>query len=111
MIIWSGWGFMVAVLVFALSLATELGVESYFGDDRYYQTHAWPLAAALLVAAAVTWLWGSRLNRGPGRTVIDKQTGREEVIGGPGRHRLFFVPMQYWGPILAVGALVSLILR
>lgn len=101
----------MAVLVFAVSLATELGVEAYFGDDRYYQTHAWPLAAALLVAAAVTWLWGSRLNRGPGRTVIDKQTGREEVLGGPGRHRLFFVPMQYWGPILAVGALVSLILR
>lgn len=84
MIIWSGWGFMVAVLVFALSLTTELGVEAYFGDDRYYQTQAWPLAAALLVAGGVTWVWGSRLNRVPGRTVIDKQTGREEVIGGPG---------------------------
>lgn len=39
MIIWSGWGFMVA---FGLSLATELGVEAYFGDNRYYQTQRGP---------------------------------------------------------------------
>lgn len=111
MIIWSGWGFMVAVIVFVASLVTELTVESAFADESYYQSHAWPLVVALLVSAAVAWLWGSHLNKQPGRTMIDKETGAEVVVGGGGHHRLFFIPMQYWGPILAALAIASPLLR
>jgi hypothetical protein len=45
-----------------------------------------------------------RLNTAPGRTVIDKQTGQE--ISLRRKHSLFFVPMEYWGPIVAVGGLL-----
>jgi hypothetical protein len=111
MIIWSGWGFLVAVIVFAASLLAEFSVESSFHDDTYYQSQGWPLAMALACSAIVTWWLGSYLNRQPGRTVIDKQTGREEILGGMNRHRLFFIPMQYWGPILGVLAVVTYALR
>jgi hypothetical protein len=96
MIIWSGWGFLVFLIVFALSLLTELSVESSLRDESYYQSHGWPLAAALLCSAVVTWYLGSILNRQPGRTGID---------------RFFFLPMRYWAPILSVLAIVSLALR
>jgi hypothetical protein len=33
--------------------------------------------------------------------VIDKTTGKEIVLDRA-NHRLFFIPMYYWGPILAV---------
>ncbi len=96
MIIWSGWGFLVFLIVFAVSLLAELFVESSLHDQRYYQSHGWPLAAALLCSAVVTWYLGSFLNRQPGRTGID---------------RFFFIPMQYWAPILTVLAIVSFVLR
>ncbi len=61
-------------------------------------------------SVVVTWFLGSFLNRSGG-TVIDNGMGREEVLRGVNRHRFFFVPMQYWGPILAVLAIVSFALR
>lgn len=96
MIIWSGWGFLVFLIVFAVSLLAEVSVESSLHDESYYQSHGWPLAAALICSAVVTWYVGSFLNRRPGRTE---------------RHRFFFLPMQYWAPILMVLAVVSLALR
>ncbi|HEX7186242.1 MAG TPA: hypothetical protein VF756_30735 [Thermoanaerobaculia bacterium] len=93
MIIWSEWGFLVAVIVFVSSLLMEIAVESRFNDDSYYQTQAWPLALALVIAGAICWFWGKGLN----------QAGS--------RHRLFFIPMQYWGPILGVIAVVVFFTR
>ena len=92
MIIWSGWGFLVFLIVFVVSWLAECSVESSLHDQSYYQSHGWPLAAALICSAVVTWYLGSFLNR---------QLGRNE-------HRFFFIPMQYWAPILTVLAIVSL---
>jgi hypothetical protein len=111
MIIWSGWGFMVALIVFGASLLAEVSIESSVNDMNYYQSHSWPLAVALLGSAVVTWFLGSFLNRQPGPTAIDHPTGREEVLRDANRHRFFFIPMQYWGPILAALAIVSFALR
>jgi hypothetical protein len=99
MIIWTGQGYLVVVLVFLLSLGTEWGVESAFDDDTYYQLHAWPLALALFTSGAISWLLGNYFNSEKERVVIDKGTGQEMVIGGP-NHTLFFIKMHYWGPIL-----------
>lgn len=97
MIIWSGLGFLVFVIVFAVSLLAEFSVESSFHDDNYYQSHGWPLAMVLICSAIVTWFLGSYLNRQPGPAV--------------NRHRFFFTPMQYWGPILVVVAIATFALR
>jgi hypothetical protein len=105
MIIWNGWGFMVAVVVFASSLLAEIVVEALFRDDNYYQTAAWPLAFALAISAVVSWVWGTRLNRrAPGA-----EPAATPWLTAP--HRLFFIPMQYWGPILLVAAAVVFIAR
>jgi hypothetical protein len=61
MIIWRGWGFLVAVFAFGASLVTELVTESVTGDDGFYQREAWPLALASVVAGIVTWLVGKKL--------------------------------------------------
>lgn len=109
MIIWSGWGFLVAVFVFGASLAMELVTESLTGDDNFHQTQTWPLALALVAAGLATWIVGQYLNARGGHTVIDKATGKELTIGG--RHRFFFIPMQYWGPALIAVAVLSVVLR
>jgi hypothetical protein len=98
MIIWRGWGFLVAVFVFGASLAMELATESITGDDDFYQKEAWPFAVALVVAGVVTWFVGSKLHARGARVVIDKKTGQELTIDAS--HTFFFVPMHYWGGVL-----------
>src|SRR3954451_23368859 len=100
MIIWSGLGFLVAVIGFGCLLATEFLVEAAFHDDRYYQAHGWPKSVAFAVAAVIVGIVGRWLNRRQGKVLIDPETGREVVVGR--RNTFFFIPMEYWAPILLV---------
>jgi hypothetical protein len=88
----------------------ELLVRSIIGNENYYQQAIWPLALALVISGVISWFLGKRLNKPRGRTLIDKETG-EEVILKNTRHRLFFIPMEYWGPILLVIALIYVITK
>jgi hypothetical protein len=107
MIIWSGLGFLVAIITFGFSLIAELAARALFKDPTYYQTHKWPLAIALALAAVSVWFLGRYLHGRPAKTLIDPETKREVVLGR--RHTLFFIKMEYWGPILLAIALVALI--
>ena len=98
MIIWRGWGFLVAVFAFGASLAMELITESITRDDNFYQREAWPLALAFAIAGVITWFLGKTLHERGGRVVIDKATGQELTIDA--KHTFFFVPMHYWGVVL-----------
>jgi hypothetical protein len=109
MIIWKGWGFLVAVFAFGASLAMELITESITKNDDFYQQEAWPLALALVIAGIVTWFAGKALHARGARTVIDKATGQELTIGGS--HSFFFVPMHYWGVLLIALAPLPFVLK
>ena len=110
MIIWSGWGFLVAVIVFGCSLVMEILIESVTGNESFYQQAIWPLALALALSGAICWFLGKYLNKPEERNLIDKETG-EEVKLKNARHRLFFIRMEYWGPILLVIAIINIITK
>ena len=109
MIVWNGWGFLVAVIAFGVSLTMEIATEAVVRDDRYYQTRAWPLALALVLSGVIIWTLGKYLQARGGRVVIDKATGQELTIGG--QHRFFFIPMHYWGPVLIALAVLPFMTR
>jgi hypothetical protein len=106
MIIWSGLGCLVAVIAFLMLLLTEYVTETVFRDDSYYQNHGWPKLLALALAGAVVWFLGTYLNQKQGRVLIDKESGRE-FLSKPD-HSLFFIRMEYWGPILLVIGILCL---
>jgi hypothetical protein len=105
MLVWSRWGFLVPAIGFGCLLAAEFGVEAATADDQFYQTHAWPMAAAFGVAGVVVALLGRYVNRREGRRLIDPETGREVIMGG--KSTFFFIPMEYWGPLLLIVGLVA----
>ncbi|HEX2444274.1 MAG TPA: hypothetical protein VHJ77_10050 [Vicinamibacterales bacterium] len=109
MIIWSGWGFLVVVIAFGASLAMEVVTEALVGDDRFYQTEAWPLALALALSGVIIWGLGKYVYARGAKVVIDKVTGQELTIGG--EHRFFFIPMHYWGPVLIGLSVLPFIVR
>ena len=98
MVIWSGLGFLVAVITFLLLLLAEYGTEALYGDESYYQAHGWPKLLAFWLAGAVIWPLGAYLNRKQGKVMIEKATGREVLLKPD--HTFFFIRMEYWGPIL-----------
>jgi hypothetical protein len=105
-IFWQGLGFLVAVIVFGCSLAANLICNAIVGGG-YFDQHQWPVAVSLILSAAICWFLGSYLRKKSDRVAIDKETGREFVVNHS-RHTLFFIPLQYWSPILLLIALVAL---
>lgn len=109
MIIWSGLGFVVAVITFGCLLLTEFATRAAFHDNTYYQAHGWPKLVGFLAAALIVWPLGRYMNAKKGRVLVDPATGAE-VFYKP-RHTLFFVPMEYWGPILIVVGIIFLFVK
>lgn len=100
MIIWSGLGFLVAVIGFASLILTEFVSEKVTGNDQFYQEHGWVILVAMLLAAGLTYGLHRLLLLQKGRVVIDKETGQEIVLRSS--HSLFFIPVKWW-PVVFVG--------
>lgn len=103
-IVWRGLGWLVAVVVFGFSLVANLVFNNLYGEG-FYDTHKWPLALSLLGSATVCWFLGRHLKARSARIAIDKATGQEIVIN-QSQHTLFFIPMHFWGLLLALIALI-----
>ena len=108
-LVWSGYGFLVAVITFASSLLVQLLVNAMAGDPTYYQSHRWPLMLALWFAAGAVWRTGDRLGSKPERVLVEQETGFPVRLRP--RHTLFFIEMRYWGPILFVLGVLSFFTR
>ena len=109
MFVWRGWGIVVVFIAFLCSLVAELITRGLAGRG-YWETHSYPLAMALLGAAALIWWADGRLYaRGDKRTLVDEKTG-ERVTLAP-RHELFFVRMKWWSLVCAGVAMAVLLMN
>lgn len=94
MIIWQGWGIVVVAIAFVAALAAGAIAEATGGDTTTL------IGLFLIPAGAITWFLGKRMNRNAERTLVDPSTGEPVVIRN--HHTLFFVRVEWWGPIMAV---------
>lgn len=106
--IWSGLGFLVVVFTFGSSLIANLICNSVTGSEAYWNAHKWPLAVSLFLSAAVCWFVGRFFHSRKAQVLVDPNTGKEVVLRKS--HSLFFIPMMWWGPVLAVCGLIALVL-
>ena len=92
----SGRGYLVPLVTFCCALVMELLVRAVFHDERYYQTHGWPILLAMVVAALIVHLF----SRGAieQRDLRDIATG--ELVTVEYNHRFLFVHIRYWPAIL-----------
>jgi hypothetical protein len=98
MIIWRGRGFLVGIIAFGCLLIIEL--LAYFHDNTYYQKHAWPMIAGLLVAASFIWLLRRRYSQAFTEGGIQNHETRKSVLRE--QDELFFISVRYWPLILCV---------
>lgn len=99
MFVWRGWGILVIPITFLFSLVAELITRGLAGRG-YWETHSYPLATALLGAAAVIWWTDARLySRKEKRTLVEEKTGERFNLAP--RHDFFFIRMKWWSVVCA----------
>lgn len=108
--LFSGWGPIVLVVFFIIVFGAQRLFWSWTGEGRYFFQH--PFVGLLIFAFAgmVVWQLGRFMNRKPLHVEELDQYGRK-LVPKP-RHTIWFIPAQYWGPILfVVFALIILLKR
>jgi len=107
MIIWQGFGFLAVVIPFAILVAFQALLDSVQGEG-FYMENLWPKVMAFLLSGALVYVVGDRLNNKPGKILIDPETNQQIELKGV--HTMFWVPMQYWGIIIAIGGSILFLL-
>ena len=101
MLIWRGYGIMVVVFAFVGLIAGKAFAENVWGTPVPVDKRQWGELLGMLLAAALVYGFHLLTQRpSEKRVIIDKRTGREEVLEK--KHDLFFIPMKYWSIILVV---------
>lgn len=107
MIVWQGWGVLAVVFGFGGLLAAQALLNGLGGPGTYESNSSLWGGLGVLVGGALTAAAGLRLNRRPGKVLLDEQSG-ERVEVKP-RHSLFWIKMEYWGAALVVLGLVMVV--
>ena len=105
LIIWRGWGFLAAVLIFGGLVVAQLVVDAVLGEGTYSSNSRLYGGIGAAIGGAATYGVGQWLERrNPARRLVDAETG-EEVIHHA-RNDLFFIPMKIWGLIGIIGGAI-----
>lgn len=107
MIVWRGWGILVLVLAAVPVALVQLVAGWVMGPDGAARQSDWLAPLGLALSAPLIWWVGRALNRRPARVLVDRETGQEVALRP--NHSLFFIRMEYWAVIVALGALVALV--
>jgi hypothetical protein len=104
LIIWQGLGFLAAIIPIIIAVLFEAIFDWRFGKG-YTDQHHWIWGASMLVSAPLLWFLGTKLTD-PGRELIDPKTG--QVVTLRKKHTLFWIPMRYFGILIALAGIVRL---
>lgn len=100
MLIWSGNGFVLPLLVSAMVAIGLVGGER-LGVADYHAA-----AIGFLLAAAATWIIGRRMNDpAKGDPLIDTKTGETVIFRE--RHTVFWIEVQWWAVACIMAAIGS----
>lgn len=98
MIVWSGKGFLSALVLLATLFISIWLLPDSLSDYSF--------VIASFISAGFSWIYGNKWNKQNERIVTDDKTGQKLIIRS--NHTLFWIPMQYWGIIFSVFGIVIL---
>lgn len=99
MIVWSGRGFLSAVV-----LIVSIVILAYILPKEQGN---YGIIISLFIAGIFSWFMGKKWNQKNTRTLVDKESGQEVTLKP--NHSLFWIKMEYWGLIFGVLGLVVLV--
>ncbi|SRR6266498_4992574 len=106
MIIYSGWGFLALICYVASAVLVGSILNWGFGIDFLATAQWWPLHSIFLFGGIATFAVGRLLNRELLEEIVYEKTGPVTVLKP--RHTLYFIRMEYWGPIILAIYIISI---
>ena len=100
MIIWSGEGWLTLIFFIVPQIAVASVLYYVFGIDVLRTESWWPLHWLMVMGAVLTFLVGSYMNRNLIEEVTYEKSGPVRTLKP--RHTLYYLRMEYWGPIILV---------
>ena len=110
MVIWSGWGFLVAIF-FLVGCLIGMPVGALVSTDSDVNA-AVMIVVGGLVAGLASFFFARTVAGGEGRAFIDEATGQRVVVRRTAGS-LFFIPTRYWAyvaPVLAIALAVVMMM-
>jgi hypothetical protein len=94
MIIWQGWGILVAVVLVAVMMLEHTVLKWAGITVEAPGTHDLIIFA---VSAAILFALDWYISKKTGKIYVDPETGKNVRVGA--KHTFFFIPMRYWAVI------------
>lgn len=92
MIVWSGRGFLIAIVFIASMFASLSIIPKGYADYNFI--------VSFFITGLFSWYFGLKWNKDNEQIVIDEKTNKKLRLKN--NHTFFWVPMQYWGVISSV---------
>ena len=109
MIFYTGWGFLVPIIFMGPFLVIAWLLYKALDFDVLRATSWWPLHSLMVLGAICVFVAGWLANRNKVKDVTYEKSGPVTVLKP--RHTLYWIPMEYWGPIVLVLYFVLAALR
>lgn len=107
--LFTGWGPIVLVAFFVITFGAQQLLWSWTGQGRYLFLHPIVGVVVFAFAGTVVWFLGKFMNRKPLHVEQLDQHGRKLVPKA--RHTIWFIPAEYWGPILFLVFTLIIVLK
>lgn len=98
--LFTGWGPIVIAVFLGIVFGVQALVMHLTDERRFYVVHPFLGLLIMAFAAIVVWFLGRFMNRKPVVVMELDKHGRKLVPKA--RHTIWFIPAEYWGPILFV---------
>lgn len=98
--LYTGWGPIVFLVFIVITFGAQRLLWSWTGEGRYFLYHPFIGLLIFAFAGVVTWFLGKFMNRKPIQVTELDEEGRKSVAKA--RHTIWYIPAEYWGPILFV---------
>ena len=102
-IISRGDGALALYIPFVIWIAAVLVTEHYVEKDFILRS-TWAAPLTFAISGLIVILVGRKLNSKPPRVLLDPETYEEVILEE--KHTCFWIPMQYWGYLYLLLALV-----
>lgn len=108
LLFWSGYGFLVPVIVFLDSLIAELITMQLSGDEDLYQKNLIPLGVSFIISGLIIMslanYFENKKKENKGTRVFDKVTISKSS-------HFFFIPFKYWTYIAGAAGIIVVIIQ
>jgi len=98
--LYTGWGPLVVVVFLVITFGAQVLFRELTGDGRYFLHHQFTGLLIFAFAGLVAWFVGKFMNRKPLHVKELDEHGRKLVPKA--KHTIWFIPAEYWGPLLFV---------